>query len=271
MTSAALPRSIRLQCSLAAAITDPSSLIARDLLGVAPWGPVRLDTLCRGPHGHFIAHSLAIDLGLNDLVAAESLAVGLRTREDVRLALQISIAPAAEIRDGARQLAAAAFRKTIGGAVRKADRLMLSEYLGEDALLTATRQAETFWPSLSVFDTRDPALLGRPQDATEGDDASRQPEAVDAAWSRPRLAREIAGLPLLLRQSWGILHACVDATDKTSGAILRARFGAAITDLLPEGAALGRPVAERPLPPSQCAVIFNLLQRKVPAWSTSID
>ena len=269
MMAPAIPRSLRLQCSLAAAISNPASLVAPDLQGLSPWGPDRLEPFRGGPHGRFLATALATDLGLSQLVAGESLGVGLRTREDVRLALQISIAPFAELRAGVRQLAAATFRKTIGNAVRKADRLMLSEFIGEEALLTATRQAETFWPSLSVFDTLDPGLLARPPEPS-------QPDGEAAAgdlrpWSRPVLSREIAALPAILRQTWGILHACVDATDKTSGAILRARFGAGIADLLPAAGLLGPSVAARPVPAPQCAAAFNLLQRKVPAWSTSID
>ncbi|WP_187972897.1 hypothetical protein [Aquibium microcysteis] len=260
-----IPRSVRLQCSLAAAITNPASLVASDLQGLSPWDPDRLKPFRDGPNGDLVARALAADLGLHDLAAGDSLAVGLRTKEDVRLALQIAIAPASELRAGVRQLAAATFRKTIGNAVRKADRMMLSEHVGEEALLTATRQAETFWPSLSVYDTLDPGLLAAPQEP-----AQAHGEAA-AAWSRPRLSREIALLPAILRQAWGILHACVDATDKTSGAMLRARFGAGLADLLPAGGLRGPAAAARSIPAPQCAVIFNLLQRKVPAWSTSID
>jgi hypothetical protein len=262
-----IPRSVRLQCSLAAAITNPGSLVAPDLQGLSPWGPDRLAPFRDGAHGQALSRALAADLGLDALVAGEALTVGLRTKEDVRLALQISIAPASELRAGVRQLAAATFRKSIGNAVRKADRMMLSEHVGEEALLTATRQAETFWPSLSVFDTLDPGLLARPQEPAQSD-----AEADGGApWSRPVLSREIALLPAILRQAWGILHACLDATDGTSGAMLRARFGAGLAELLPTGGLRGPAAAARSIPAPLCAVIFNLLQRKVPAWSTSID
>lgn len=273
MTPPGVPKSVRLQCSLAAAIADPASLVAPDLQGLPPWGPDRLGPFRDGPQGRFLASALATDLGLHDLSGGDTLAVGLRTREDVRLALQISIAPAADLRTGVRQLAAATFRKTIGNAVRKADRLMLSEFIGEEALLTATRQAETFWPSLSVFDTLDPALLDRPAEPAQpdGEPSARDARAGSTPWSRPVLSGEIAALPAILRQTWGILHACVDATDKTSGAMLRARFGAGLADLLPAGGLRGPAAAARSIPAPQCAVIFNLLQRKVPAWSTSID
>ena len=269
MMAPAIPRSVRLQCSLAAAIANPRSLVADDLQGLSPLSPDRLRPFREEP---LFAHALAMDLGLYELVAGESLTVGLRTKEEVRLALQISIAPMAELRTGVRQLAAAAFRKTIGNAVRKSDRLMLSEHLGDEALLTATRQAETFWPSLSVFDSLDPALLARPPEpAQPGGDAAPGAPTGASPWSRPVLSREIGTLPAILRQSWGILHACVDATDKTSGAILRARFGAGLGDLLPAAGLLGTSAAARSIPASQCAAILNLLQRKVPAWSMSTD
>lgn len=268
-----IPRSVRLQCSLAAAITNPASLVAPDLQGLAPWGPDRIAPFRDGPHGQALARALMADLGLDDLVAGEALTVGLRTREDVRLALQIAIAPASELRTGVRQLAAATFRKTIGNAVRKADRQMLAEHVGEEALLTATRQAETFWPSLSVFDTLEPGLLARPAEPPQPDaePAAGDARAGAAAWSRPILSREIALLPAILRQTWGILHACLEATDRTSGAMLRARFGAGLAELLPAGGLRGPAAAARTVPAPLCAAVFNLLQRKVPAWSTSID
>jgi hypothetical protein len=123
-----------------------------------------------------------------------------------------------------------------------------------------------------VFDSLDPALLARPPEPSQReDDGARDPQARDARWSRPAISREIARLPAILRHSWGILHACVDATDKTSGAILRARFGTGIADLLPVAGLLGTTVGGRSMPALQCTAIFNLLQRKVPAWSTSID
>jgi hypothetical protein len=272
MMPPAIPRSVRLQCSLAAAIANPTSFVAADLQGLSPWSPERLQPFRDGPKGDVFAQALAIDLGLFDLAAGESLAIGLKTREDVRLALLISMAPISELRNGLRQLAAVAFRKTIGNAVRRADRLMLSEHLGEEALLTATRQAETFWPSLSVFDTLDPALLASPQALAQPADAAAgaTPGGGDR-WSRPVLSREIEGQPAILRHSWGILHAAVETTDKASGAILRARFGTGLADLLPATGLRGPSGAAKSLPAPQCAAIFNLLQRKVPAWSTSTD
>lgn len=264
-----IPISLRLQCSLAAAITDPSSLVAPDLLGIAPWSPRRVEALRKGPQGRRFEHALAVDLGLVDLASGETLAMGLRTREDVRLALRMSIAPTAEIRTGVRQLAATVFRKTIGRAVRRADRQLLSEFLGEDALLTAARQAETFWPSLAVFDALDTALLARPDEPVRDKEATAE-GGREPAWTRPTLAREIETLPALLRHAWGILHACVDGIDKTSGVLLRARFGSALAGLVPAAGPKGSS-AEELLSASQRTVIFNLLQRKVPAWSTSID
>ena len=242
-------QSIRLIARMAEVMSRPADYWPREMTGLASLSPDVAADLYRGGRGALFQKALAMDLKLADIEIGDSFMVELRTVPDVAQAVRIACAPIQEIMLALRHLAASIYCKAVNGAVRKSDRDAMLDMLGADGLLTAQRQAEVFWPSLSGLATVKAGLAAAPV----------EPSASDGPWKRPATSPTIAGKPPAIQHAYAILLAHVSAVSATVGRILRARLGAVPGDF-------GR----QTLSPQQDREIRDLLERKVPTWSTTI-
>ncbi len=242
-------QSIRLIARLASVMARPADSWPSDMTGLASLPPAAAAELYRGQRGAVFQKALAIDLGLADIEIGDSFMVELRTAPDVAQAVRIACAPVPEIMIALRHLAACIYCKAVNGAVRKADREAMLAMLGADGLTTAQRQAEVFWPSLARLATVEARLAA----------TLVEPQPSEEPWTRPATSTVILGHPLALQHAYAVLLAHVTRTSATIGRILRARLGAV-------PGAFGTPA----LSPVQDRDIRDLLERKVPTWSTTI-
>lgn len=242
-------QSIRLMARLAEVMSRPADYWPEDMTGLASLSPAATADLYRGGRGALFQKSLAMDLKLADIEIGDSFMVELKTVPDVAQAVRITCAPIQEIMVALRHLAASVYCKAVNGAVRKSDRDAMLDMLGFDGLLTAQRQAHVFWPTLAQLATIEARLA-----ASLG-----EPPPSEGPWQRPATSMIIAGRPLALQHAYAILLAHITAVSATVGRILRARLGAV------PGA-----FGSAALSPQQNGEIRDLLERKVPTWSTTI-
>jgi hypothetical protein len=242
-------QSIRLIARLAEVMSRPADHWPPEMTGLTTLPPDAVSGLYRGNRGALFQKMLAIDLKLADIEIDDSFLVELRTIPDVAHAVRIACAPIAEIMVALRHLAACIYCKAVNGAVRKSDRDAMLDMLGADGLLTAQRQAEVFWPSLSGLATIKAGLAIAPNEA----------QASEGPWQRPSTSTAITERPPALQHAYAALLAHVSALSTTVSRILHARLGAV-------PAAFGT----QTLSPQQDRDIRDLLERKVPAWSTTI-
>lgn len=242
-------QSIRLMARLAEVMSRPADYWPQEMTGLASLPPNALADLYRGNRGALFQKALAMDLKLADIEIGDKFMVELKTVSDVAQAVRIACAPIPEIMVALRHLAACIYCKAVKSAVRKSDRDAMLDMLGADGLLSAQRQAEVFWPSLAGLAVVETGLAAIPA----------EPPPSDGPWNRPATSTSIAGKPPALHHAYSILLAHVTAVSATVGRILRARLGAVPGQFGPQT-----------LSPQQDREIRDLLERKVPAWSTTI-
>lgn len=245
--------SIRLLAGLAEVMSLPARSWPADRTGIAPLSPRDLAAAYGGPMARIFNHALAQDLGLAALPFPDSVVVALKTDPALPAALRIAAAPFGELLPALRHLSAAIHARSVNSAVRKADRLAILDMLGEDAEMTAQRQADVFFPSLRTLAIDEPV-----QTPSAAGEAAMQDD--ETAWSRPAVAGDILSLPPALRRAFDVLCLYVASIHPTLADLMAARFGTAHR---PAGEALT-------LSPVHAIEIRDLLERKVPAWSMPI-
>ncbi|MDO6966475.1 hypothetical protein [Rhizobium alvei] len=244
-----VPQSIRLIARLAEVMARPAEHWPQEMTGLATMPPDTVSGLYRGSRSALFQKALAIDLKLADIKIDDSFMVDLRTVPDMAHAVRIACAPIAEIMVALRHLAACIYCKAVNGAVRKSDREAMLDMLGVDGLLTAQRQADVFWPSLSGLAAVTTGLATTPA----------EPPTSDGPWHRPSTSKAITARPPALQHAYAVLLGHVNALSETVSRILQARLGTVPASYGPQT-----------LSPQQDRDIRDLLERKVPTWSTTI-
>ena len=217
MTEAAIPQSALVVGRLARLFLDCTSGVAPARCGVGPFAPDRVAAMAPAARSA-LAGPMSDACGLSAVELTCAHLARIQTEQDATHAGIIATMPADGVVQLARALAAIVYADLARRLVRKSDRELFHDVIGEPAAVVAIRRTP-FHAALGALAPTATSIA----DLQRPDPPTTAPGGTD--WELPTTSAVIAGEPPILRHCLAIIAAWVAAVEAELSAILRARFG----------------------------------------------